>query len=380
MTVEAPARAARAGRASPATLPVSSIRVGRRFRKDLGDLDSLKASIVHLGLLHPVVVDEKSALIAGFRRIRACEALGWSEVPVRVVPLDGDGVLFAQRDENTAREDFPPEDLVAIGRAIEEREAEAARQRQAAAGPAEGKGAKRTGSGKLPEAVRGRAADRAAAAGGVSRRTYEKAKAVVEAAEEDPKRFGPVAEEMNRTRNVHGAFEVLRGRRTLESLKSSTSVEWYTPPEYLDLVREVLGEIDLDPASSEVANRAVKAKRFFTAAADGLMHPWTGRVFCNPPYGGAQAAFAARLLEEHGEDHVREAVLLLNANAVETEWFRPLWGHTLCFVYGRINFLSPSTTKTSSTHGSVFVYLGASWRRFAEVFSRVGAVVRKVTP
>jgi hypothetical protein len=48
-------------------------------------------------------------------------------------------------------------------------------------------------------------------------------------------------------------------------------VEWYTPAEYVDLAQEVvLGKIDLDPASSALAQQTVKAKQFFTAADDGL--------------------------------------------------------------------------------------------------------------
>jgi hypothetical protein len=215
---------------------------------------------------------------------------------------------------------------------------------------------------------------------GESERTVRERTAVVEAARKDPKKYGPLLQTMEETGNVKGAHEVLKGRRTMAALKSSDSVEWYTPPEYLDLVREVLGEIDLDPASSAVANRTVKAKRFYTAEQDGLRQPWSGRVFCNPPYGGAQRDFAARLVEEYGEDRIREAVLLLNANAIETAWFRPLWGHTLCFVYGRINFLGPAKGKHGSTHGTVLVYLGPSWKKFAEVFSAIGAVVRKVAP
>lgn len=43
--------------------------------------------------------------------------------------------------------------------------------------------------------------------------------------------------------------------------------EWYTPPETLELVRGVLGEIDLDPASCEVAQQTVGAKRFFSKEA-----------------------------------------------------------------------------------------------------------------
>ena len=61
-------------------------------------------------------------------------------------------------------------------------------------------------------------------------------------------------------------------------------VEWYTPPAVIKAVRTVLGEIDLDPASTAEANHIVGAKNFFTKDDDGLKHDWLGKIFCNPPY------------------------------------------------------------------------------------------------
>ena len=46
-------------------LPISKIKVGKRHRKNLGDLTSLAASIKELGLLHPIVVRPDGKLIAG---------------------------------------------------------------------------------------------------------------------------------------------------------------------------------------------------------------------------------------------------------------------------------------------------------------------------
>ena len=70
--------------------------------------------------------------------------------------------------------------------------------------------------GKLPESARGDRRDKLAAVVGVSGRTLEKAKAVVEAAEQDPKRFGRLLFQMDRTGNVHGAFKELDRRRQAE--------------------------------------------------------------------------------------------------------------------------------------------------------------------
>jgi ParB family chromosome partitioning protein len=64
---------------------VDQIRVDKRHRKDMGDLDGLAASIAAIGLLNPIAVDENSCLLAGARRLAACKRLGLKEVEVRVM-------------------------------------------------------------------------------------------------------------------------------------------------------------------------------------------------------------------------------------------------------------------------------------------------------
>src|SRR4051794_17958061 len=53
-------------------------------------------------------------------------------------------------------------------------------------------------------------------------------------------------------------------------------VEWYTPAAYVEAARGVLGGIDLDPATSDHAQRTVRAAAYHTAETDGVAHPWRG--------------------------------------------------------------------------------------------------------
>ena len=69
----------------PATLAIADIQVGDRIRQDLGDLEGLQRSIARLGLLMPIAVTPDGRLLAGLRRLRACQGLGWQSVPVVVV-------------------------------------------------------------------------------------------------------------------------------------------------------------------------------------------------------------------------------------------------------------------------------------------------------
>ena len=179
-------------------LSLDSIVMGHRVRKDMGDIDVLAASITQHGLLHPIVVKPDRNLIAGQRRIEAFRKLGRKEIPATVI--DVGSLLAAERDENEVRKDFTPSEAIAIGRLIEAQDKPNALKRML-------KGA----SGKLPEA-RGQARDKAARAVGMSGRTYERAKAVVNAAESEPARFGDLVSKMDESGNVSGTHRELRRR------------------------------------------------------------------------------------------------------------------------------------------------------------------------
>lgn len=187
------------------TMRVDEVQVGTRYRRDLGDIDGLAASIGELGLLHPIVVTPTGELIAGERRLAAIRQLGWTEVPVNVVDLDE--IVRGELDENTVRKDFVPSEIAAIAQAMRPIEERAAKERQREAGQVVGSG---QASGKFPEASVGETRNKIAAKVGVSGRTVEKIEAVVEAAREDPETFADVVEEMDRTGKVEPAFKKVR--------------------------------------------------------------------------------------------------------------------------------------------------------------------------
>ncbi len=192
---------------------ISEIRVNGRCRQEAGDIDALAASIADVGLLHPVAIREDGQLVAGYRRLLAAKKLGWDSVPVTVVKSlnDAAALLRAERDENTCRLDFAPSEAVALGRALEAIERDAAKARQKTLNNAE------TASGNLPEAI-GRTRDKVGAAVGMSGKTYEKARAVVEAAEAEPEKYGPVQARMDETRNVDAAFKAVKKINAVHTL------------------------------------------------------------------------------------------------------------------------------------------------------------------
>lgn len=166
---------------------------------------------------------------------------------------------------------------------------------------------------------------------------------------------------------------------SIQALTSSESNEWYTPRRYIEAIREVLGEIDLDPASHALADKIVKAKQYYDLEIDGLKEYWEGRVFLNPPYGDLVGSFIEKLTREYDAGRVTEAIALVNAHCTDTSWFQLLWPHVLCFTDHRINFYKSEdmTPATGSTHGNVFIYLGPNEGKFAGVFAQFGTVVKR---
>lgn len=167
-------------------------------------------------------------------------------------------------------------------------------------------------------------------------------------------------------------------RRPSYIVHNSGNAEWYTPAEYIEAARAVLGTIDLDPASCPLANTVVQAAAYFTADEDGLAHPWRGAVWLNPPYAAAVInAFAAKLIAEHSAGRVTAAVVLVN-NATETGWFQTLAASAAaaCFPTSRIRYWGPDGVKNTPLQGQALLYLGAHPDRFIDGFRAIGWCAR----
>jgi ParB family chromosome partitioning protein len=100
--------------AAPACVPVDRIQQNPyQPRKDFDahELSSLSESIRNHGVLQPLVVrqvGDRYQLVAGERRLRAAQAAGLAEVPVRLVDFNDQQVLEAALAENIQRTDLNP--------------------------------------------------------------------------------------------------------------------------------------------------------------------------------------------------------------------------------------------------------------------------------
>lgn len=94
---------------------------------------------------------------------------------------------------------------------------------------------------------------------------------------------------------------------------NSGNNEWYTPSEIIEAARQAMGSIDIDPASSEIANEVVKAAEYYTAETNGLDKKLHGNVWMNPPYASDLIGkFISKIVDER-EDYEQAIVLVNNA-------------------------------------------------------------------
>lgn len=168
------------------------------------------------------------------------------------------------------------------------------------------------------------------------------------------------------------------------------SNEWYTPARYIEAARRVMGGIDLDPASCELANRTVKAMRYYTKEQNGLLLPWYGNVWLNPPYGlvtpglrgstkSLQRNFAIELHKRYQMQEIAQAILLLLGASLCMPWFIPFWEYPICVVRQRIEFTLADGTQGHNGYGNCFIYLGPHEQKFIDIFSEFGTVAKRVS-
>lgn len=138
--------------------------------------------------------------------------------------------------------------------------------------------------------------------------------------------------------------------------------EWLTPPEIL----AELGAFDLDPCSP-IERPWDTANTHYTALDNGLNKPWSGRVWCNPPYGPLAAKWLARCAD-HGN-----AIALIFARTETAAFFEHVWGQAdaLFFFRGRLCFYHANGIKAKSNAGAPSV-LVAYGEENAKVLSECG--------
>ncbi|MFZ0221152.1 MAG: ParB N-terminal domain-containing protein, partial [Candidatus Nitrosopolaris sp.] len=189
---------------SSSSVPIDTIKIGSRFRKDLGDTALLAENIREIGLLHPIVINQDRELISGLRRIEAFKLLGKSEIPAHIVNLDD--IVKGEISENTQRKDFSWEEIIRIKKVVEPEIKKESEQRMLSGKPsanfAEGSGSssntKTTSKNYSENQTRAKVAKYVSLHGKkISHATLATAEKVYDAAQQEPAIFGQIWTDLN---------------------------------------------------------------------------------------------------------------------------------------------------------------------------------------
>jgi hypothetical protein len=127
--------------------------------------------------------------------------------------------------------------------------------------------------------------------------------------------------------------------------------EWLTPPDIISC----LGPFDLDPCAP-VIRPWETAEKHFTIKDNGLLQPWDGYVWCNPPYGQETGAWLNRMVLHNN------GISLIFARTETAMFVKYVWksATSVLFLFGRIFFyyVDGSRAKSNSGAPSVLVAYG----------------------
>lgn len=173
---------------------------------------------------------------------------------------------------------------------------------------------------------------------------------------------------------------------TFSAITSSESNEWYTPEWLINIARNFYGgEIDLDPASCDLAQSWIKAQNYFTIKEDGFLQPkkWQGRIWLNPPYGskspsnygsGAWCGVALGMFAQNKVFRIPTEFLILVGGNSEGKRNCQKHGLTLQF-YQRIKFIDHKGYEQKSPPPAPdLIYLGDRKQEFINHFGYLGLI------
>lgn len=112
-------------------MKIDEIIVKDRIRKDAGGMMELINDIKANGLINPVTVNTDHVLLAGYRRLSACKALGWTDIPAHMVLTENEEQeLRVEISENEVRKEFTMTERLDYARRLHRIESIKAEQRK----------------------------------------------------------------------------------------------------------------------------------------------------------------------------------------------------------------------------------------------------------
>jgi len=129
-----------------------------------------------------------------------------------------------------------------------------------------------------------------------------------------------------------------------------TTDVWFTPPHIFKALNITF---DLDPCAPPGGVPWIPATNHFSEMDDGLLQPWDGRIWLNPPYSNPRSW--VKRLAKHGN-----GIALLPADTATSLWHDHIvFADALCFIRGRLYYVRRNfTTENNARFPSVLVGWG----------------------
>jgi hypothetical protein len=166
----------------------------------------------------------------------------------------------------------------------------------------------------------------------------------------------------------------MSNQQAMRVLTSNANDEWYTPRYITDMAREVMGGIDLDPASNAVAQGWIQAGEYYDAThiLSGLARPWRQKVWLNPPFIDTPA-WVERFCTAAITGEIDEGIMLVNSAQGYVWWERLCDTLPVVMLRERLRFVRPDgTVGGQAKKGQTVAYHGPNLDRFVAVFGRIG--------
>ncbi|HCV0020970.1 TPA: ParB N-terminal domain-containing protein [Staphylococcus aureus] len=233
-------------------IDINKVTVGKRIRKDYGDITSLADDIEDRGLINPPVVTPDYELIAGERRLKAMKKLDYRQIEVRVMSVeDYEHQLKIEISENEERKAFTYSERMDYAKQLERIEAKKAKDRKTS----KLKQNKDTVTDQGPER-KGETRDIVGKASGFgSGRTYSRAKYIYENADEET--IKEVDEGKKSIRKAHDELRAKEKQNEANKVKVTTKEKPQTTVvdrrERMNAEVEAMSETETNLALSEAA-------------------------------------------------------------------------------------------------------------------------------
>jgi len=158
--------------------------------------------------------------------------------------------------------------------------------------------------------------------------------------------------------------------------KQCKSVDWFTPPEILEPVRELMGGIWLDPCTTD--DNPARATMWCTKENSGLEAKWCYGTFVNPPYGKDLYEWIKKVVDESSKGY--QITLLVSASS---RWDQERWQKifspnltAMCMPLGRVKFLNADGVQMKSPpYPSLLFFYNINASDVQEHFGKIGKVV-----